>query len=245
MANYSQSTLNGALTTTSATMLVQGGKGALFQINQLATLYAAGVIELVLITGIAGDTLSITRAQSGTAAAAWPSGTKVMQGMTGGVVTTAVNAAITNFTSGATMTGAAQQTTDGTANFHSVRKSYADATYYPANQPYQPALGYIPIRKGWNSADTVGIGWNGNLYAYVDGVYKGVIWTSVNYNPAWNAVSGSNCNWNSGIAEIGRAVAGVGGQATVDSGNPWVMEGWRTDSNALSPYVRAVWLRNN
>lgn len=245
MANYSQSTLALQISNSDVTLTVQNGKGGLFQLNQLATLYAAGVIELVMLTALSGDTFTVTRAQAGTAAAAWPSGTQLIQGVTGSVAVAAVNSAIASFNAGVTMLGSAQQTSDGTANFNSVRKSYADATYYPASQSWQPALGYTPITKGWN-ANAVGIGWSGSyLYAVVDGVYKGMLWTSANYNPGSKAVINSNCNWNSGIWEVGRATAPVNQTATIDSGNPWVWEGMRTDSAQIGPYLRVVWLRNN
>lgn len=249
MANYSQSTTTGSLTTTSATLTVQPGKGVLFAAG-LATLYAAGVIEVVNVTSIAGDTLNITRAQAGTAAAAWAAGTQVIQGLNAVTALAAMNAAVSNFKAGATMTGKAQQQVDPTSSLHSVRKSYADATYYPASQPYQTALGYVPVSQAYTATQTA-IGWSGSyLYSVVNGVYNGKFWTSANFNPATKAVINSTCNWNSGIVEIGRGdppTPGYGStsSSTIDTGSPWVAEGWRTADNPTFPYVRVVWLRNN
>jgi hypothetical protein len=57
------------------------------------------------------------------------------------------------------------------------------------------------------------------------------------------APNGAQVPWNSGIAEL---AAVMGGNNTVDAGNPWVMEGIRvttsTDINRI--YPRVVWLRN-
>ncbi|MBB5469380.1 hypothetical protein HDG32_005527 [Paraburkholderia sp. CI2] len=57
------------------------------------------------------------------------------------------------------------------------------------------------------------------------------------------APNGAQVQWNSGINELASA---MGGQNTVDSSNPWVMEGVRvttsTDINRI--YPRVIWQRN-
>jgi hypothetical protein len=251
MANNAQTTTATALTTASTSVTVQAGKGALFASNQYATLYAAGVIELVLIGTIAGDVLPVTRAQGGTTAAAWASGSTILQGANATSLTSMMNSAITTFRTSATMQGYTRAAFDPSADLHPVRWSWADANYYPSSQPYQPALSYVPIQQGWDTTHAVALGWSGSFpYLVIDGVYKGMLYHSGNLNAAAIAANGAPCNWNSGIVEFGQANPGVPGNgssssATIDVGNPWLCEGMRQANGSFWPYVRAVWLRNN
>lgn len=253
MQNAAQSTTAGAITTSSTSVSVQVGKGALFTSNQYATLYAAGTIELVLVGTISGDTLPITRAQGGTTAAAWASGTTILQGANGPSMTSLMNSVLPVFVAGATLTTPAYAQFDPSADLHPVRKSWADANYYAAGTPYQTALTYVPVQKYWDTTHSVAIGWSGtNPYLVIDGVYQGVIYHSGNYTPSTKAALGATCNWNSGIVEIGPSNPGdpVPGQTTApaftDTSSPWVIEGMREDTtNWPWPYTRVVWLRNN
>lgn len=77
--NSAYSTLAGGITDVAVSVTVQAGKGALFAVTAPEHTYAtfedvAGNIEVVKVTARATDTLTIVRAQDGTAARAWSSG---------------------------------------------------------------------------------------------------------------------------------------------------------------------------
>lgn len=244
--NNGATTLAVAITTnTQATVQVAAGAGVKFASGDYVILYAAGVIELVKVTSIAGDVLTVTRGQGGTTATTWSVGATVTTGATGQRLTDAMLAPVAAFKAGITMTGDVNMALDPTADLHPVRKSWVDANYYPASQTYQTALGYTPIQRAWGN-NTVGLGWNGNLYAYIDSTYIGVLWTSSNFNPGAKANRYANCPWASGVWEVGRTHISMNGEsASIDASSPWCVEGLRTDgSGEFQPYIRAVWLRN-
>lgn len=245
--NNLSSALAVAITTTSQTTVqVATGDGAKFVNGGYAILYNAGVIELVKITGIAGDVLTVTRGQGGTTAATWAvTTTTVSQGPTGQRLSDMMLTPVTTFMAGATMVGDVNMALDPTADLHPVRKSWIDANYYPNTQTYQTALGYTPIQRAWN-ANVLGFGWNGNVYAYVDSTAMGNIWHSNNFNPGAKATRYANCPWASSIWEVGRTHISMNGEsASIDASSPWCLEGLRTEgSGEFQPYIRAVWLRN-
>lgn len=246
--NNAASTLAVAITTTSQTTVqVAAGDGTKFVVGNNVILYRAGAIELVKVTSIAGDVLTVTRATGGTTAATWVIGTVVTTGATGQGLSDMMLTPVANFKAGITMTGDVNMALDPTADLHPVRKSWVDANYYPASQPFQTALGYTPIEKAWESSNAVGIGWNGNLYLYLNSTYMGILWTSSNFNPGSKATKYAQVPWASGIWEVGKAnVNNVGDVSTIDAGAPWCMEGARAPANGdFEWYVRAVWLRNS
>lgn len=73
------STLAGAVLVGDLTLTVAGGDGARFQPNTYVLINAEGVntTEVVLVTGVAGDVLTITRAQAGTVASAHGAGSVI------------------------------------------------------------------------------------------------------------------------------------------------------------------------
>lgn len=77
--NNAFSTLAGSLTNVATSVSVQAGKGALFDVTAPAYTYAtledaSGNIEVIKITARSTDSLTIVRAQDGTAARAWNTG---------------------------------------------------------------------------------------------------------------------------------------------------------------------------
>jgi hypothetical protein len=243
--NNAPSTLAAGIAATATAITIAPGTGAKFSTGT-AILYATGVIELVQITQIAGDVLTVTRGYGGTAPAAWSTGTSIVQGMTGTGVNDLLTAQVNAFRAGITMTGDTYSGYgDPTADLHAAQKSWFDNTFYPASQPVQLNLGFTPIQKYWETQHSVAIGWNGNLYLVIDGTYAGKIWTDYNFNPGSKAAKGSWLQWNSGIVEFGRVDVGFGAVGTMDIGSPWVQEGFRSEGgNDFEYYIRAVWMRN-
>ncbi len=77
--NNAYSTLAAGITNVDVALTVQAGKGALFAVTAPEYTYATledsgGNIEVVKVTALSTDTLTIVRAQDGTAARAWNSG---------------------------------------------------------------------------------------------------------------------------------------------------------------------------
>lgn len=84
--NLVSSTLLGAILIGDGSLVVQAGDGPLFPtIDRKAIIFGAAfatpfddtTAEIVKITSVAGDTLSITRGQEGTAAKGWPNASKI------------------------------------------------------------------------------------------------------------------------------------------------------------------------
>lgn len=105
-------TLDGAILAADPTLDVQTGEGAAFPaVPFWATLWEGTdpgdmeVNEIVLVTGIAGDTLTITRAQQGTAANSWADNANIQVCMTASNLTetqTAINNLETRLGTGTT-----------------------------------------------------------------------------------------------------------------------------------------------
>lgn len=82
-ANNASSLLASAILSTDTTLTVSAGQGALFptipsgKIAEITLEDTSGNIEVVYATGRSGDTLTIVRAQEGTTAAAFASGSRV------------------------------------------------------------------------------------------------------------------------------------------------------------------------
>ncbi|MBC8638260.1 hypothetical protein IAG25_15670 [Caballeronia sp. EK] len=87
----------------------------------------------------------------------------------------------------------------------------------------------------------------GSMYMTSDGNFyaSAVGWLSnINGAIAGKANAGARAQWDSGVNEWGP----INGPTTLDMGAPWVMEGWRTNSNGNwvsgAQWIRGVVLRN-
>ena len=91
-ANNAQSTLAGNLSTSSTTLQVQSGAGALFPnpgANQAFTVSlidaaTGSITEILSCTARSGDSMTVVRAQEGTSAQNWSAGDYVVQNVTAG-----------------------------------------------------------------------------------------------------------------------------------------------------------------
>jgi hypothetical protein len=90
--NNASAELASGITNSQTTITVEAGKGALFPVVSGATYAIAtiesdlGVIEIVRITGVAGDVLTVTRAQEGTIGVAFSSGSRIECRLTAAIV---------------------------------------------------------------------------------------------------------------------------------------------------------------
>jgi len=89
--NNAESISIGSILTTATAITVATGDGAKFPVlagssYSVVTLTDGTAFEIVRVTAIVGDVLTITRAQEGTAALAWASGTTVSQRLTAGLL---------------------------------------------------------------------------------------------------------------------------------------------------------------
>jgi hypothetical protein len=75
---------------------------------------------------------------------------------------------------------------------------------------------------------------NGNIYCGG----RGYVWDAIN----GKAPNGAQVQYNSGIIESAQFAAGTG--ATIDMGNPWVVEGMRLNQGPTWQWLRAIWQRN-
>jgi len=97
--NHVSSTLDSGITDSATTLTVDTGDGALFpQEDRMAFIFDQAVAtpaddpnaELVQITGVSGDDLTIVRAQEGTTNKAWSAGDKIWHILSAGEISTVV-----------------------------------------------------------------------------------------------------------------------------------------------------------
>lgn len=233
------------LTLTSVSVPLQAGQGARFPSLAggnwtYATLVdASNDLEIVKVTAVTGDTLTVQRAADGTVARTWSAGARVECRFNAAYIDDLKNYILQTLDAGGlVMTGAMMLANDPTLPNELVTKNYADTALFPKSRNYMAPVGYAMVQNWTNNM--IGLGWASNyIQTSVDGNGSGVIWNSYNFNPGSYAPAGSNCNWNSGIVEIGPLSSP---NQVLDNANPWVIEGIRTDSGNV--YPRVVYLRN-
>ena len=94
--NNAESISIGSILTTATAITVATGDGAKFPVlagssYSVVTLTDGTAFEIVRVTAIVGDVLTITRAQEGTAALSWASGTTVSQRLTAGLLASLID----------------------------------------------------------------------------------------------------------------------------------------------------------
>ena len=171
---------------------------------ELLTLLAAGNIEIVRLTARTGNTGTITRAQEGTTARAWATGTQVFAGVTAGTLEQAVFGNIENETtetgSIVLKTGAGGSIGSGTQNaFIFGDGAYADLS----------VSGVVAIGEGVYAEEGAGVAvgqWSG--FVNGDGVAVG--------NSAFSRAAGVAIGKNSDIFGLQGIAIGVNAAVYVD-----------------------------
>jgi len=233
IANNLWATLAADITDTATSILLSAGQGSRFP-NIIAgdwmylTLFDKNNdSEIVKVTHVAGDTLTVVRAQDGTVAQAWTaSGTRAEHRETAGFVDALkadLDAAIS--AGGYAFTGALTLAGDPTAADMLMTKGYADTTYLPSTTSFQPPSTFDFIES---DANNLGLSWDGaNLHVTANGADLGFIWRSGNFNPSAYANT-AVCQLTGGF-ETGAVGANSGG--SVNAPVPYVTYGVRLTGN--------------
>lgn len=136
--------------TSGTSLVLNSGQGANFAVGNAVcwpanTQPLSSNAEIVRVTAVATDTLTVTRAQEGTTAQSIAVGWQVSQDVTAGLMTQ--YAAL----SGATFTGPVTLNADPSTALEAATKEYADATI-----PYDALVKSLNPSAWWKLADAVG-----------------------------------------------------------------------------------------
>jgi len=153
-SNNAESTLSAALSDSATTATV--ADGSVFKAPtggdfELLTLLAAGVYEIVKVTARDSNTMTIVRAQEGTTAQNWASGTRVFAGVTAGSLAALLANQATE--SGALAIGISASATGG---------GIAIGNWASANFDESTAIG---SSSSITARDTLALGTGANVYA--------------------------------------------------------------------------------
>lgn len=197
-------------------------------------------IEIVTVTAVSGDTLTVVRGADATIAQAWAAGARIEGRFNALYLRDMHDYVVSQLDAGGyTMTGPLTLARDPVSANMLASKQYVDANFLAKTVNYQAPIGFPMVVSRTN---LIGVGWNGTVYTYVDATSTGYLWHSGNFNPANKADTGAQCVWNTGVWENG-SVQRTGGATLFENGSPWVMEGMRGDGNSY--YIRSTYLRNN
>lgn len=242
-------TLGAAASASATTLTLAAGHGARFPAIAAGNwLYitlcnSENDLEIVTVTAVSGDTITVERGADSTAPRAWAIGDRLearfntlyMRDMKT-YITSTLDAG------GFTMTGPLTLARDPVAANMLASKHYVDANFLAKTINYQAPIGFPMAVQLSNTS--IGFGWNGAIYCIVDSTNVGSLWTSANFDPNSKADAGAQCVWHVSPWENGAVVrlAGGGGSTLFDNLSPWVMEGLRSDGFTL--YIRSIYLRN-
>lgn len=246
LANNVWATLASAATAAQPTLTLTAGQGARFPTIAAgnwtyATVFDANNdVEIVKVTAVSGDVLSVVRGVDGTVAQAWGAAARVECRFNAAYITDMVafvNASLD--AGGYTMTGPLYLSADPVSPNDLVTKNYADTALFKSSRSWMAPVGY-PMVQCW-TANLISLGWDGaQIQTTVDGTSEGYLWHSGNFTPGNYAPLSVNCNWGTGIAEFGALDVA---NKTLDVSSPWVTEGMRMDANGTL-YPRYTYLKN-
>lgn len=231
---------------TDATLTLTAGQGARFPALTngdwtYATLVdASNDLEIVKVTAVTGDVLTVARASDGTISRTWAAGARVECRFNAAYIADLKNYILQTLDAGGlVMTGPLMLASDPTTPNGLVTKNYADTALFPLSRPWMVPVGYAMVQT--LSGNQISLGWDGShIQTSVDVTGTGFIWNSSNLNPAAYAPAGVTCNWNSGIVELAPLFTT---NQVIDTGSPWVAEGVRWDGGSTR-WLRVVYLRN-
>lgn len=207
----------------------------------------ASNIEIMKVTGTAGDQFTVVRGVDNTTAHSWGvAGVRVQLNL----CVAAWNDIATQlatvppqtrfFANPITLAGAP------TAPLHAVTRKYGFDTRLTKATPIMAPIGYLPIKQ--LGSNKVYFGWSsGENYLQIDSTFMGNVWRDTTFNPDTLANVGAQCPWASGVYQTGYADAYNGG-TFLDTGSPWVLEGYtagqQVNGDVYAMALRLVYLRN-
>lgn len=199
--------------------------------------------EVVKVTAVAGDVLTVVRGQDQTIAQAWTAaGARAEHRETAGFID-ALKADLDNvlIAGGYTMTGALTLAGDPDTTDKLMTKGYADAHYLPSTTNYQAPVGFTDFLTQV-AGHTIGFGFDGTGMTFgVDGTAQGRLWTTATFNPASYADTGAQMPWyDGGVIETASIYPG---NNTSDLPYPYVACGYRTDGFG-SQWLQGIRMRN-
>jgi hypothetical protein len=252
VTNNAWGNLSTALSASGGTLTLQTGQGARFPAIAVGSgdwfylniFDANGNTEQVKVTYALGDQFGVVRAMDGTTAINWQAGVRVELRPTRAAWNDLQASFLYAMGEGMTMTGMLTLNGDPTTPAMAATKQYADANALPLTTALEPPIGYKPVYN--TGTDRVQLAYTGSAITLShSGTLLGNLWTSGNFNPAGLSPIGGQIVWAAGPYMAGMVSTRVA--ATVEAGNPWVVEGMYQDGGSFNYYgfyPRYAWFRN-
>lgn len=248
--NNAWGVLSTAINEQTTSLTLQSGNSARFPVLLAGDWFYITVsdgtsMEIMKVTGTAGDQFTVVRGVDNTTAKQWAPGVRVQLN----ICAAAWDDLATDLAALPTVarTLATPITlTAPTAAMHAATRKYVTDNKMPKTTLMQAPIGFVPVKQ-W-TANKVYMGWDGSqIQCQIDNTYMGYLWRTGNFDPNTKANAGAQLQWAAPIYETGMYDA-YNGFGAVDVGSPWVIEGYTSYLRSVAPIqglsFRLTWFKN-